>query len=740
MRRAYGSVVASLWACGLWLAPAVSEGADRAASGTPPAPPATTVARPGESCALLAQRVYGDAPGSLAHLRAANPSLCDAPLAGGTVVQTPPRKGGKVRALSRAEAAQKEQPRLSFVGPAVRTQTRRGDWYEALPGQPVDRKMRIETSQSGGAEVRSGDKVRIQLDPNSKMVVGSLPRGRASGEVRLVEGSLRAGVKDEKQAGPLTVRTPAADVRLRGGGARIDAEGKDATSVSVYRGTATVRARGGEITLGAGQGTLILSSAGALAPHSLPTAPQWSGADPAAAARRPLLVVGLGGLEGPAPLGEVAVDFAPTPGAARYLVEIARDYEFNDHRAGGEIERPPYRARLQPGLYFARVSAIDTQHLIGPASPVRSFFIITLRSNASVAGAAAQPAQPGSPPPGSPPPPGVPAPSPAPADGVPLVLTRSLSAQLKVSGVGLPLSLRIDDGPSISCAQEQSVTLGPGEHRVALSLEGAQSELLVSVPAPPPQVRYARSESRVEPADLPVPLSTPGFPGRALQPRSRVYALIGFGAARPDQQVGIGRLDLGGEISLLGQRLGFDANLPLLYYSGLRDAEGGLRSGPGLGDATIGARGVVVSAFDGKLAFGPLLRLQLPTGTFPRAADAARPVVLDPALGLAGKLGPVGLLTTQGPTAILNLPVNQLRWSMSYTAEVQLWRLSLLAQLDAAVGLAGGADGGASLGGGARLHLGKWGVLLGARGGLGQSGQAVFGRYYAYAGAEWVYK
>lgn len=75
---------------------------------------------------------------------------------------------------------------------------------------------------------------------------------------------------------------------------------------------------------------------------------------------------------------------------------------------------------------------------------------------------------------------------------------------------------------------------------------------------------------------------------------------------------------------------------------------------------------------------------------------------------------------------------------MSYTAELKLSFVSLLAELDGAIGLAGGASSGAALGGGARLRLSNWHLLFGVRGGLGQQSQDFFGRYYAHIGAEWV--
>jgi hypothetical protein len=156
------------------------------------------------------------------------------------------------------------------------------------------------------------------------------------------------------------------------------------------------------------------------------------------------------------------------------------------------------------------------------------------------------------------------------------------------------------------------------------------------------------------------------------------------------------------------------------------------------GDVAFGVRGVPLNALGGRLLLGPLLRLQLPTGTFAREATKGRPVVIDPALGVAAILGRFGLQTTQGVTAAVNLPQNQVRWAMSYMAEVQLWKLALIAQLDASIPLSNGVSAAASAGGGVRLHLDPFGLLLGVRGGLGSAGVDVYGRYYGFLGFEWA--
>lgn len=658
----------------------------------------------GEDCAKLAHRVYGDDAAGLALLKKSNPGVCDAPLSVGAKLKTPPLPKG-------AQKVAAETPRLSFVGPAVRTKTKTG-WMEALPGQPVDKRMRIETSSQGGAEVTAGDKVKIQIPPNSKVVIKNLPKSGKAAEVALEQGSLRADMDNKSPTAPITVKTPGGDVKLQGD-ARIDAEANRA-SVQVYEGQVSVRNKGTTVNIKAGQGSVILRGSGAQTLHDLPGAPAWQARAATEDGSRPFLVLAMAGLLEAQPLGEVVVDFAPVPGAVRYIVEVARDPGFNDRRAGGEIAAPPLRVHLSPGKYYVRVSAVDNEKFVGPPSLPRSFYIINVRTDATVM-AQSTPGQNG-----------------------PLQLGRPERVALHLSGAGQPLLATVDSGEPMDCSAEQKLALSEGEHKIRLTLGEAESELLVSVAqvAPPPMPLAGRLDGLT----VPVPLSVLGLPGRSVLPRTQVYALLGAGSTRSDSGFTVGRLDVGGELALLQQRLSFDVNVPLLYHTNLVSQPEPTQSTSGVafGDVAFGVRGVPLNALGGRLLLGPLLRLQLPTGTFPREATKGRPVVIDPAVGVAAILGRFGIQTTQGVTAAVNLPQNQVRWAMSYMAEVQLWKLALLAQLDASIPLSSGVSAAASAGGGVRLHLDPFGLLLGVRGGLGSAGVDVYGRYYGFLGFEWA--
>jgi hypothetical protein len=696
----------------------------------------TTKVRPGEDCQAIVRRVYGNAPGAMARFHTANPQLGGLPhvLQTGDIVSIPPLRGAPARRPSR-EAPPPEPPRLSFVGPEVRTQGKNEPAAEALPEQPLGRDTRIVTSKTGGAEVDLPQRGNIQVMPGATLVLDGLPQRRSAGTVALLDGAVRADVRRPKDTGPLTVKTPAAEVQLRGG-ARIEAEHAPPSSegkaparvaVAVYEGSVTVRARGQQVQVHAGSGTKVTEGKRPARPKSLLAPPGWSrnegtivvpalvpAAAPATApAAAPAAAAATGG---PAGQGTLQLDFERREGAEQYLVEVARDERFNDRRAGGEVVSPPFSTPLPPGTYVARVSSVDPDRLVGPPARVRRVRVIPITGPLTPLGEGRDGR-------------GQPRPALSIESGALLRLPLTEGVEVRVDGVlvgadtdrsGYTLRL----GP------------GPGSHLLSLTaVDGEPAEVLVQV-APPGASSGSRPYA-VTPQDLPVPLSTPGFPTRALHPRTRVYGVFSLGASGPDLDVY--RLDLGGEYAFYHGRFSVDLNLPLLYHDPQQD--NGLRGGPALGDIAVGFRAVALSALGGRLALGPLLRLQVPSGTFARPAGegaGGHPVVLDPAVALTGVVGPIGLLTSQGPTAALNLPGHKLRWSMSYVAEARLSRVSLAADLSAALGMTPETSSGAALGGGVRVRLASFRIGAGARGGLGEGGQALFGRYQISLGVEWV--
>ncbi len=615
--------------------------------------------------------------------------------------------------------------RLSYVSPAVRTQVQgQREWYEALPDQPVDRNIRIATGAQGGAEIAIGEQLRIQMEPESVLVVRRLPRGaRGPGELQLLTGSLLIEIIDGKDIGPLVVHTPVGDVRVRGATIRLVSDAQGRTAIAVYQGLATLRSRRSELVLPAGMGTIVQPGDRDAPLRQLPSAPTWLDGGDGGQAR---IALSLGSLRGAARQGELQLNFTPVPGAVRYRVEVAADPQLHDRRVLSDITTSPLRAELAPGLYYARVAALDGDLLAGPPSATQTLYLVAVRSNAALSA------------------------GPAPQRGggaSTLYLQRAQAAILKFDSGSLPLTVQVDGQRPDTCRGECVFNLGAGEHRFALSLNDSSARLTLAVAGPPPAAppppppSPPAIEERVEPLDVAPPLFAPGLPLRAAEPRTRLYALLGVGARAPNHAVDVVRLDLGAEWAFLRRRLSVDLNLPLLYFIDFPSATGEPRSGPALGDLSVGAHALAVNALDGRLRFGALLRAQFPTGTYERGVLPQRPIVIDPALALAARYWRLGLLTTQGVLASFNLPQPELRWSMGYAGQLQLWRVSLLVQFDAALALYGTTLHAFAVGGGLRLRLDKLGhfrLLVGTRVALGTASEATYGRYSGQLGFEWL--
>lgn len=640
---------------------------------------------------------------------------CLASLVGSASAQPAPPKRRAPRDLAR----------LSFVSPAVRTQVQgQNEWYEALPDQPVERNIRVSTGAQGGAEIATGEQLRIQLEPETSLQVRKLPRGaRGTGELQLITGSILIEIVDGKDIGPLLVHTPVGDVRLRGSVVRLVCDAQGRTAIAVYQGLATLRSRRSELVIPAGMGTIAQPGERDIPLRQLPSAPRWlDGGD----GTQPRIALSMGSLRGAGRLGELVLNFTPVPGALRYRVEVAADPQLHDRRVNSELTASPLRADLAPGLYYARVTALDGDLLAGPASSTQTLYLVAVRSNAALGG------QPG-----------------LIQNGATstLALRRTEAAILKFDSGTLPLSVQIDGQRSETCRGECVFNLGAGDHRFALALNDSSAQLALAIAGPPPPVPQPPPpapptvEDRVEPVDVAPALFAPGLPLRGAEPRTRLYALVGFGARAPNHAVDVVRLDVGAEWAFLRRRLSFDLNLPLLYFIDFVSATNEPRSGPALGDISVGAHALAVNAFDGRLRLGALLRAQFPTGTYERGVLPLRPIVLDPALALSFRIWRLGLLTTQGLAASFNLPQSELRWSMGYAAQLQISRVALVAQFESALALYGTTLHALAIGGGLRVRLdaaGHFRLLAGTRVALGAASEATYGRYSGQLGFEWV--
>ena len=221
---------------------------------------------------------------------------------------------------------------------------------------------------------------------------------------------------------------------------------------------------------------------------------------------------------------------------------MAQDPLLNDRRAAREHYGLPLRVHLSPGKYRRVVSAVDGDKFIGPPSAPRFVLHQSMRAltaSWSLMGTGA-----------------------ADPDA------RSERVAIQLSGAGQPLPLAtLDSGEPLDCSNESE--LWQPDRRTAtrfiFSLAKQVRVLLVSVVlrrTPPPLSPWSAS---LDGPTVPVPLAVLGLPGRTLQPRTQVYALLrcGLDANRDASAHGRATPDVGGELALCSSDWSFDINVPL---------------------------------------------------------------------------------------------------------------------------------------------------------------------------------
>jgi hypothetical protein len=333
-------------------------------------PEAVYVVQPGDTCGTIGRKLFGDPNLGSARLHALND------------MGPPPHKllpGKVLRVRGEPDA------RLTFIKPDVNAR-RAGkvDWQEADQGQGLWRLDAVNTLNSAGAEVTFVDETRLQMNENAFVVIygqKSSTRPDAlekSGMVELVQGEMNISLAALRGEG-VGVKTPAAAVAARSKSLLVDVDAQKMSRVSVYDGQAEVAAQGQRVQVPKGHGTRVAQGKVPEKPRPLPEAPQWAGGNRSVR----LLMDGQGVDE--------ELGWAAVKEAAHYRVELARDERFNDavHKesvqAGADALRSVART-LGPGLYYARVRAVDAAGLVGSPSEVRHVEVLRVKASRGVVG------------------------------------------------------------------------------------------------------------------------------------------------------------------------------------------------------------------------------------------------------------------------------------------------------------------------------------------------------------------
>jgi len=306
--------------------------------------------QPGDTCAGIAERLFGDKRRwDLIHKH--NPNM------GPTPHRLVP---GQVLIMPRLE--QGPDARLTDVQRTVQARAPQNpDWERARRGKELYRGWRVNTLERASADVTFQDGSLVQMRQNTLIIIyGGVYRDarRKTTEASLERGTLRSRLSEFR----LEVKTPTAQAGLDGGSSVLSVDDQGTSLLSNHEGGEA------QFAVTTGEAVRVKPGFGSKArkgtprpskPKPLPPTPSWDSG----------LGLVFSGIrrEG----GTVRGAWSSVEAATSYRVEIAKD------REGGEVvvaTTVPSSVtsfeihRLPEGVYFARVSSIDGEGFESPQS------------------------------------------------------------------------------------------------------------------------------------------------------------------------------------------------------------------------------------------------------------------------------------------------------------------------------------------------------------------------------------
>ncbi|MEZ4471912.1 MAG: LysM peptidoglycan-binding domain-containing protein [bacterium] len=309
------------------------------------------IIKPGDSCAGIAARVFGDGR-QWRRIGEYNPAYCgqrQRVLLPGEVLRLPWPGEGAVAPTSDVSPTPAEPPGADAqVTTVVRQVEARApdapDWQAAARGTDLFRGWRVSTGDDSLAELTFRDTSMLALRPNALVIVyGQTARStrRPAGRARLERGALKTRLAE--LAGKLTVETAGAEAELGQGSGLVAVDAAGTSLVANHDGVpAVVTAGGRRVEVPAGMGSKIEKGQQPTAPRPLPPAPARLG--------------------GPREIADGAlldVMWSPVDGAAGYRVDISRGLDGAEPVAAGLVEGASrFLMPMPPGRYAVTVSTL----------------------------------------------------------------------------------------------------------------------------------------------------------------------------------------------------------------------------------------------------------------------------------------------------------------------------------------------------------------------------------------------
>lgn len=342
--------------------------AARGAQASPPAPRGDEVAhivKEGDTLEGLA-RDYLAAPRQWQQLQTRNKVADPRRLQPGSVIWIPVR-------LQPSESAT-----VQFVQGAVTAQARAGDAPAPVsPGGKLEEGTALQVGPESFVTVKLADGTVVRVQAQSELQLRQLRRRGRAGSVQSVLEMHKGGV--ESTVPPSTeplrrfeIRTPLAVTSVRGTHFSVAMADSGQTTASVLNGSVAVQSR---------RDTDSHPAASLTAPTALLAPGQGLAVatDGTVGAARPLLpppdTSGMPAMLGDASL--LAIDLPTTPGATRYLAQVAQDEALTQVLRHGSFADGRLRWKaLEDGRYYLAVRAVDDAGIAGQPA-VQPFTIKT---------------------------------------------------------------------------------------------------------------------------------------------------------------------------------------------------------------------------------------------------------------------------------------------------------------------------------------------------------------------------
>ncbi len=255
---------------------------------------------------------------------------------------------------------------ISYIYQSVQSQKPATQaWDAAKLRMQLRRLFRVRTLERSAGEVTFSEGKTLFLGPQALVVIYGKdekkgPRTRSVADVTVEQGSLLASLGTD----PVLIETQDARFDLQSNRTRLDASAaKERTTVSMYEGSAKVRAQNKTVNVEQGYGTRVRRGQAPEAPTPLPPPPVWSTRNPVVGyARRP-----------------VSVDWRPAISHPGALVEIG---SIDDKTMSRPFESRVVEGSsitlsdLPPGAYLVRVSSMDERDIVGLPGQSRELVIL----------------------------------------------------------------------------------------------------------------------------------------------------------------------------------------------------------------------------------------------------------------------------------------------------------------------------------------------------------------------------